>query len=372
MDRYASRLTLHLRRYAADVDLVLGGAIDDLTVDRTRLTPASSGILSFPEWPHPGLREAQRYLARYWSYPRRLARLKAGLIHVLDHSYAHTIRAQPRVPSIVTVHDLLPVQVIQRGAASWRDRLRNRLLVSVLDALRQATAWIVATEWLRNELATWLGGHDERIHVIPYGVDDAFFEEPGLDTRRATRARWGVPDGAFVVLHVGSVGPRKNVPALFAAVQGLRQGGMDARIVQVGGTFDEEQERDLANRGLTSVAIRVGEAAEPDLRAAYRAADVLMFPSHYEGFGFPVLEAMASGLPVVCSGVGGLGELAGDAAVVVGGREVGPYVAVLRRVAGNAAWRAELVTRGLARARLFRWVETARKTAAIYRRMAPV
>src|SRR5690242_6857384 len=197
MDRYASRLTLHLRRYAADLDLVLGGAIDDLTVDRAGV-PAGAGAFTLPEWPHPGLREAWRYVARYWRYPRRLAHLKAGLVHVLDHSYAHTIRAQPGVPSIITVHDLLPVQTLERTVTAWRDRLRNRLLARVLDALREATAWIVATEWLRGELTAWLGGHEERIHVISYGVDDAFFEEPAPDTRRLTRERWGVPSSAFV------------------------------------------------------------------------------------------------------------------------------------------------------------------------------
>ncbi|HEY2824182.1 MAG TPA: glycosyltransferase, partial [Gemmatimonadales bacterium] len=221
MDRYASRLNVHLKRYAADVELVLGGKIDDLTTDRSRsaLKAGESGPFPIPLLPHPGLREAHRYYSRYWAYPRRLARLKAGLIHVLDHSYAHAIRAHPRLPSVVTVHDLLPVHTVERAADSWRDRVRNRLLRRVLDSLRQASAWIVATEWLRVELSAWLGGHEDRIHVIPFGVDDAFFEEPAPDTRHATRARWGIPERAFVVLHVGSVGPRKNMPALFAAVQ---------------------------------------------------------------------------------------------------------------------------------------------------------
>jgi alpha-1,3-rhamnosyl/mannosyltransferase len=373
MDRYASRLTFHLRRYAADLDITVSSEIDDLTVDRPGpvLRAGESGPHPIPLLAHPEIREARRYVARYWSYPRRIARMHASLIHVLDHSYAHTIRAQPRIPSVVTVHDLLPVITIERAAASWRDRLRNRLLQRVLDTLRQATAWIVATEWLRGELSAWLG-HSERIHVIPYGVDDAFFEEPAPDTRRTTRAHWGIPERAFVVLHVGSVGPRKNLPALFAAVQGLRAGGVDAWLVQVGGSFDREQERDLEARQLSQATVRVGEAAEADLRAAYRAADVLMFPSHYEGFGFPVLEAMASGLPVVTSGVGGLGELAGAAAVVVGGREVEPYVTALKRVAANPAWRAELVAKGLLRAKRFRWMENARQTAAIYRALAPL
>ena len=123
----------------------------------------------------------------------------------------------------------------------------------------------------------------------------------------------------------------------------------------------------MAARGLAARTRTMGEAQENELHAAYRAADVLLFPSHYEGFGFPVLEAMASGIPVVTSGAGGLAEVAGDAAIVVGGRDVDPYVAALRRLTANPQWIQQLVTRGTERARRFRWVETARRTAEVYR-----
>ena len=369
-DRYASRLALYLKRVATDLEITVAGEIGGLTVDQP---PSDAGIFSsnplpFPMLPTPGLNETRRYVARYWTYPYRIRWMGADILHVLDHSYAHIVLTWGKGPRIVTVHDLLPVMTIERGGNSMRERMRNRLLERVLKALRTADAWIVATEWLRGELGQWLG-HDDRIHVIPYGVDDAFFHPPDA-TRAQTRRQLGIPEGAFVALHVGSVGPRKNVPAVMAAVRGLRQAGMDAWLLQVGGAFSTEQEHDLATQGIKNVTRNVAEAAEPDLRAAYRAADVLLFPSHYEGFGFPVLEAMASGLPVVTSGAGGLAEVAGDAAVVVGGRETEPYVKAIRRLAGNALWRDQLVQRGIERARRFRWVEAARKTAEVYRALA--
>jgi glycosyltransferase involved in cell wall biosynthesis len=372
MDRYASRLALHLKRYASDLEVAVAGDIGGLTVDQ----PASDvGVISsnpapFPLLPTPGLNETRRYVSRYWTYPYRIKWMRADLLHVLDHSYAHILLGWHKGPRVITVHDLLPVLTVERGGSSLKERLRNGLLERVLRGLRTANAWIVATEWLRGELARWLGGgHDQRIHVIPYGVDDAFFSPPAA-TRSDSRRRWQIPEGAFLVLHVGSVGPRKNVPAVMAAVRGLRQAGFDAWLLQVGGAFSPEQLKELTTHGLTHVTRNVGEAAEPELRAAYRAADVLAFPSRYEGFGFPVLEAMASGLPVVTSGAGGLAEVAGDAAVVIGDRESDAYVNALRRLATNRTWREQLVQRGVERARRFRWVETARQTADIYRGLA--
>ena len=360
MDRYASRLAQHLSQLAPDLDLRLAARVSGPTVE--------AGVHAAGWQPPSGLaHETRRYLARYAAYPARVRWMRADLVHVLDHSYGHMLLAHRRGPRVVTVHDLMPVLAVARAAAGTRDRIRIGLLARVLRGLRSADAWIVATEWLRGELAAWLGS-DQRIHVIPYGIEDAFFA-PGAESPAATRRRLDVPAAAFAVVHVGSVVPRKNVPAVIAAVAGLRSQGVNAWLLQLGGTFTADQQRDLAQAGLERFARFVPQASEADLRAGYRAADVLLFPSHYEGFGFPVLEAMASGTPVVTSGAGGLAEVAGDAAVVVGGREPAPYIAALRKVATSPDWRARLVARGLERARRFRWADAARQTAEVYREL---
>ncbi len=360
MDRYASRLAAELERNEADLDVRLTAPISGVTVEPDGPDPGGFGRIKSSAW-----RELRRYVARYWRYPRRVRHMKGDILHVLDHSYAHLLLGKRKRPALVTVHDLLPLINVRRPARGLRERLRNRMLHRVLDGLRRADAWIVGTEWLKGELAEWLES-DEAIHVIPFGVDDAFFED-SEETRRETRARWGLPQDAFVVLHVGSVGARKNIPAVIAAVGGMRDVGFDAWLLQVGGVFTQDQERELVTHGVNKAIRSVGEAAERDLRAAYRAADVLLFPSHYEGFGFPVLEAMASGLPVVTSGAGGLSEAAGEDAVVVSGRETKPYVSALRRIAEDAAWRDDLVQRGLMRAGRYRWSEMASRTAEVYR-----
>jgi len=268
------------------------------------------------------------------------------------------------------VHDLFPMMILRQPASSVRAKFRNWLLGRTLDGLRQADVWIIATEWLKGEFLEWLGQDvEERVRVIPYGVDDGFFIEPDQD-RAITRAAIGIPEGAFLVLHVGSVAPRKNFATVAATMQGLRQRGIEAWLLQIGGDLDAEQRRDLDTRELTEFTIAPGPLPENQLRLSYRAADVLLFPSHYEGFGLPVLEAMASGLPVVTSGAGGLAEVAGDAAIVVSGREAEPYVHEITRLAEDAEWRRELVARGTEQAAKFRWLETTKKTVEVYRSLA--
>jgi len=291
-------------------------------------------------------------------------------VHVLDHSYAHMIEKAGRRPVVVTVHDLMPVVVLRSPTDNWREGwregMRARALRQALKALRQADAYIVGTEWLKRELATWLG-NDKNIHVVPFGVDRAFFSEAATaQARERWRQNWRIPEEAFVVLHVGSTVDRKNVPLVIQTVVRLRQ-QTDAYLLQVGGRFSAEQEQLIDRLDLRRYVRSVAGADETTLRRAYRVADVLLFPSLYEGFGFPVLEAFASGLPVVTSGAGGLKEVGGDAAIVVEGRDPGVYVQALERLSEDLDEREELIEKGWARARQFTWQRTAAMTAEVYK-----
>ncbi len=310
----------------------------------------------------------QQWAARYYFYPWRVKReaKRVDLVHVLDHSYAHMIEPAGRRPVVVTVHDLMPVVVLRSptGVGGWREGVRNRFLRQALKALRQADSYVVGTEWLKRELATWLGD-EKNIHVVPFGVDRAFFGESAVARERGRR-EWRIPEEAFVVLHVGSTVDRKNVPLVIQTVARLRQ-QTDAYLLQVGGRLTPEQEQLIERLDLRSVVRSVASADETGLRRAYRTADVLLFPSLYEGFGFPVLEAFASGLPVVTSGAGGLKEVAGDAAIVVEGRDPGGYVEALERLSEDSDEREEMIQRGWARARQFTWQKTAALTADVYK-----
>src|SRR5436190_14372935 len=141
-------------------------------------------------------------------------------------------------PVVVTVHDLMPVVVLRNPTENWREGwregVRTRFLRQALKALRQADSYIVGTEWLKHELATWLG-NDKNIFVVPFGVDRAFFGESTVARERG-RHDWRIPEEAFTILHVGSTVDRKNVPLAIHTLARLRQ-QTDAYLLQVGGPF---------------------------------------------------------------------------------------------------------------------------------------
>ncbi|PYO37900.1 MAG: hypothetical protein DMD29_14580 [Gemmatimonadetes bacterium] len=205
------------------------------------------------------------------------------------------------------------------------------------------------------------------MRVVPFGVDRAFFtESPGA--RERGRADWHIPQDAFVVLHVGSTVDRKNVPLVIDIVARLRNDA-DTYLLQVGGKFSGEQEQLIDRLRLRGAVRSLRSADEAVLRRAYRAADVLLFPSLYEGFGFPVLEAFASELPVVASSAGGLKEVAGDAAVIVEGRDPATYVEAIEDLSSDSDERDVFIERGRRRAKEFAWQRTARGTAGVYREL---
>ena len=376
MDKYAHRLHDWLESSNPGFDVRLAAHIGALTEEvQDGRGKRSSG--AFTRWliqpvdpsrivlPGP-LHGPHQYAARHFFYPWRVKResRRADLVHILDHSYAHILPSAKKRPVVVTVHDLMPVIVLRSPTDGWREGVRNRFLRQALKALRLADAYIVGTEWLKGELATWLGD-DRRIRVIPFGVDRAFFGE-SKSARERGRHDWRIPEEAFVVLHIGSTVDRKNVPLVINTVARLRQHS-DAYLLQVGGRFSAEQEQLIDRLDLRRAVRSVASADETTLRRAYRTADVLLFPSLYEGFGFPVLEAFASGLPVVTSGAGGLKEVGGDAAVVVEGRDPAAYVQALDDLSEDDERREELIQKGWARAREFTWQRTATQTAEVYK-----
>ena len=309
-----------------------------------------------------------RYLARYVLYPLGLWSYRPALVHVLDHSYAHCLSSFPGVPSVVTVHDLQPLRVIEQASGSVRAAVRGRLLRWVLDWTRRADRWITVSAFTAAEAQRYLDLPADRMRVVPHAVDEGFLVRPAEDVVAARRSGWlAAAAGADtrVVLNVGTCVPRKNLEAAIGALGQLRRQGVDAHLVQIGGLFGRSHHDAIAADDLSRYVHQEPSVSEDALVAAYYAADALVLPSTYEGFGVPALEAMATGLPIVTSGAGGLAEAVGDAALVVEPEPVALAGAVAR-VLTDSALRRTLVERGRERTRAYTWSAVVARIRAVY------
>ncbi len=348
--------------------------VRDLALERwpsmDRYADALSARMADAVVPDAWRMNGPRWLARYWSYPRALRGVPGDLVHVLDHTYAHCLRAFRGRPSVVTVHDLWPLRTLAEDRWSPRRAVRDRLLRWTLEWMERADRYIVSTRWTAAEMTRYFDTDAARIRVVPYGVDDHFFRRAPDDVvarrRRGWLERLGRDDVRTIMLHVGSCAPRKNVEAVIGALGRLRADGMAAALVQIGGSFGAPHQAALAAAGVEAFVIQEPSAAEADLVSAYSAADVMVLPSSFEGFGLPAIEAMASGLPVVTSGAGGLREAVDEAAVVTGSTSADSVAEAVGALLADPARRADLVARGLRRARSLTWDACAEGTRGVY------
>jgi glycosyltransferase involved in cell wall biosynthesis len=266
----------------------------------------------------------------------------------------YTLPPLTRVPGVVVVHDL---SFERPEARAWIPRaslLRYR--TSIRSSAERARRIVVPSEFTKADLVELYGISEESVVVAGNAVDPAL----AAALRAIPRA---TPDDQLVVLAVGTVLPRKNLEVVAAAVETLRAEGLPAVLRLVGPTPPAGRD------ALARMSARLGADLEVSglvsteaLAAAYRSAHVLAFPSLFEGFGIPVIEAMAAGTPVVSSNATCLPEVGGDAVLYAAPREPAAWVDALRSVLTDAATASRLAAAGTARAATFDWSRSAEQT----------
>ncbi len=283
----------------------------------------------------------------------------------LFHATEHLLLPFRRLPTVLTVHDL-----IFRHLPHYHKRLNRWYLNWAMPLyVRRATHIIAVSEATRRDLMAAYGVPAERITVI-YEAADPRFGPRDLLTQQTIRANYGLPSS--YLLYLGTIEPRKNLLRLLQAWEPLYLAGEAPPLVFVGkrgwlaDDFFVAVERSAAREGI----MLTGYVLDDDLPALIAAATAFVFPSLYEGFGLPPLEAMACGTPVLCSDRSSLPEVVGDAALLFDPTEVEAIRAALRRLLRDEALREELSRRGLERARRFSWQRTAEQTLQLYRRLA--
>ncbi len=299
------------------------------------------------------------------SFPSAARAAHADLAHVPYFGSA----LFPRVPTVVTIHDLIPMVLpLYRGSLKVRAYTR---LVSL--AARRARAVIADSEASKRDIVRLLGLDEARVYVIYLAADERYRPISNAVTLNAVREKYQLPE-AFV-LYLGGFDQRKNLPNLVRAFAKVAQGlGPDYSLVLAGRPPEKESTlfpdvRPLIKElQLTEHVRLIGDVAEEDKPALYTLAGCFAWPSYYEGFGLPVLEAIACGTPVVAGDAGSLPEIVGNAGFLVNPDEVNRMAGAMIASLIDEPLRAEMRAKGLAQAAKFSWAKCARETVQVYRK----
>lgn len=293
---------------------------------------------------------------------QRMLRGQVDLVHATDH-YVPRLRG---VPVLATLMDAIPLSHPEWVAYRFRS-LKN-------EAWRRSAHWadhvLTISEFSRREIARWFRLPASRISVIPLGVDARWFETPEPAERECVRQDYALPGRFF--LFVGTLQPRKNLERLVQAHALLpAEVRRDFPLIIVGrrGWGCEELVGRLEGAGLPDVRW-LSYVPDADLPGMLALATALVFPSLYEGFGLPVLEAFAAGTPVIASSATSVPEVAGDAALLVDPMDTGAWCEAMRTLAGDENLAGCLREKGRARARLFSWDRTTAELARLYLQVA--
>jgi glycosyltransferase involved in cell wall biosynthesis len=313
--------------------------------DRERLAAVARRPGLVPEGIEEIVLPARSQIARMaYGLPKALRRLSPALAH-----FNYVVPPAYRGPAVVTVHDLSFAH--RPSLMSTRDRFLFRTLVP--RSARRADRVFAVSERTKLDLVEHYGIAEDKVVVTPNGVDPIFQPDGGA------------PEGPPYALFVGGIQPRKDPLSAIEAL-GLLNGNLRLILVGAEKRGGDEVRSAIRRLGLEQRVELTGYLEHEELAALYRGAACLVFPSRYEGFGLPVLEAMASGTPVVATAAGAVPEVAGDAAVLV---EPDDHAALAAGIERALTDRDRLVAAGLERARQFSWAESARLTLAAYREL---
>ncbi len=292
--------------------------------------------------------------------PIALRRAKIDLLHALAFAGPLAIAT----PWLTTIYDLS----FARYPKSFNRANRIYLTWAVRDAVRRANRIIVISQSTKRDLVEMFGAQPEQISVVYCGVDPAFTAARDRNKLDAFRARHNLPE--HMILHVGTIEPRKNIPRLIRAfAHAKRTARLPHKLVLVGahGWKYTEVEEAIEQTDSTHDVIFAGYVLQEELPLWYQAAELFVYPSIYEGFGLPPLDAMANGVPVITSNTSSLPEVVGSAAIQVAPDDEQAIADAIMRTLSDKPLRDEMRTRGIAQAKNFSWERAAQETVAIYR-----
>jgi glycosyltransferase involved in cell wall biosynthesis len=317
--------------------------------------------------------KSARFWGRFVQYPRLLRGVASDfdLFHIVDHSYAHLVHQLPAERTVVTCHDLDTFRCLLAPADEKRSFAFRSMTRRILTGLQSAAHVTCDTAATRDAILQHGLLPPERLTVVHNGVHPSFspLPDPAADNE-LTRKLGRQPDRCPELLHVGSTISRKRIDVLLHVFAEIRRRQPDARLVRVGSAFTHQQEALAAELDVREHIDFLEHVDTPLLGACYRRASVLLQPSDAEGFGLPVIEAMACGTQVIASDIAPLREVGGNAAVYCTVADIQSWSnAVRKALAADASARTVASSRALKQASRFTWTNYANSMFDIYQQV---
>jgi len=284
---------------------------------------------------------------------------KGNIKHITSQEYAYLLNSVKLENNMVTCYDLIPWVYDNNRSSLWKKNMNG---------LKQAETIITISEFSRDEIVKYLDYPKEMIEIV-YPAVDYINYNPTHDKKILMKLN--IPADQKVVLYVGSEVPRQNVPVLIKAFALLKKKIPDIKLVKIGDPQNygaRESILQLINKlELRDDVIFAGYVPEEDMPKWYNAADILVYPCDYAGFGLPPLEAMACGTPVITSNTTSLPEVVGDAGIMIDPQDNELMAAKMYDVLTDNKLKDKMINNGLKRSKLFNWDDSARKTLEIYK-----
>jgi alpha-1,3-rhamnosyl/mannosyltransferase len=347
-------------RYVVNLARAMARVEPDMNVSLLCDPASGAANTAFPDFPRIPCSVSPFSISQQWIVPRELHHSRARLYH----SPFYLMPYHPGRPVVLTCYDMIPL--VYPAYFSAKQRLIYRAAHAL--ALKTSKFVLAISHATKTDLIRYFRVSPERIVVTLLAADEHFVPQPS-ERIEAVRRKYSLPE--HYVLYFGSNKPHKNLVRLVDAWGLLKNGPKvtDHALVIAGHWDDRYPQAKMQVRclHLDRDVMFLPDIPEDDLPALYSGASLFVFPSEYEGFGLPVLEAMACGVPVVCSNCSSLPEVAGNAALLVNPQGVEELAAAMSRVINQEDLSQDLRKRGLTRARNFSWEQTARETAAVYR-----
>ncbi len=282
----------------------------------------------------------------------------------LYHSPHYTLPVNLRVPSVVTIHDIIHIRMKEYFSPAHR----AYAYFVIRHACHASSAIIVDSEFGKTELIEMFKVDEKKIHVIHLGVNDRYFEKIEESLKVQFLRKYSIKQP--YILYTGSLKPHKNISILLEAFNKICS-QYDLRIVITGESIKDypELQKKIESNKLHSSVIATGKLHEDDLRIAYQAAEMVILPSLYEGFGFSMVEAMASQVPAIGARSSSITEVVADAGLLFDPFDVDSLVAQIKVILDSREEKEKLIRKGNERAKMFTWEKCVNKTIDVYQKI---